>query len=87
VALIAATQRRSQKAMGKGALRSQMDVRVCFQVRERKDVDLILGQGMLTARICAIDTNAPTPAKTEWQHDLSISHERIGRLAENRAAH
>jgi hypothetical protein len=25
-----------------------MDVRICFRVRERKDVDLILGQGMLT---------------------------------------
>ncbi len=47
VTLIAATQRPTQKAMGQGALRSQMDVRVCFRVRERRDVDLILGQGML----------------------------------------
>ncbi|MFA1539407.1 FtsK/SpoIIIE domain-containing protein [Actinomadura monticuli] len=49
VTLIAATQRPTQKAMGKGAVRSQMDVRVSFRVRERKDVDLILGQGMLSA--------------------------------------
>ena len=44
VNLIAATQRPTQKAMGQGAVRSQMDIRVCFRVRERKDVDLILGQ-------------------------------------------
>jgi hypothetical protein len=49
VNLIAATQRPTQKAMGQGAVRSQMDVRICFRVRERKDVDLILGQGMLIA--------------------------------------
>ena len=35
VTLIAATQRPTQKAMGQGALRSQMDVRICFRVRER----------------------------------------------------
>jgi S-DNA-T family DNA segregation ATPase FtsK/SpoIIIE len=38
VTLVAATQRPTQKAMGQGALRSQMDVRICFRVRERKDV-------------------------------------------------
>src|SRR6266567_1837983 len=59
VTLIAATQRPTQKAMGQGALRSQMDVRVCFRVRERKDVDLILGQGMLTAGWHAHTLNAP----------------------------
>jgi hypothetical protein len=26
-------------------MRSQMDVRICLRVRERRDVDLILGQG------------------------------------------
>ena len=32
--------------MGKDtAVRSQMDVRICLRVRERRDVDLILGQG------------------------------------------
>jgi S-DNA-T family DNA segregation ATPase FtsK/SpoIIIE len=50
VTLLVATQRPTQKAMGSGtAIRSQMDVRVCFRVRERGDVDLILGQGMYKA--------------------------------------
>ena len=57
--LIAATQRPTQKAMGQGAVRSQMDIRICFRVRERKDVDLILGQGMLTAGWHAHTLNAP----------------------------
>ena len=59
VTLIAATQRPTQKAMGQGALRSQMDVRICFRVRERSDVDLILGQGMLAAGWHAHTLNAP----------------------------
>jgi len=59
VTLIAATQRPTQKAMGQGAVRSQMDLRICFRVRERKDVDLILGQGMLRAGWYAHNLNAP----------------------------
>jgi hypothetical protein len=59
VNLIAATQRPTQKAMGQGAVRSQMDVRICFRVRERKDVDLILGQGMLATGWNATTLNAP----------------------------
>jgi hypothetical protein len=59
VNLIAATQRPTQKAMGHGAVRSQMDIRICFRVRERKDVDLILGQGMLNAGWQAHILNAP----------------------------
>ena len=59
VNLIAATQRPTQKAMGQGAVRSQMDIRVCFRVRERRDVDLILGQGMLAAGWNAHTLNAP----------------------------
>jgi S-DNA-T family DNA segregation ATPase FtsK/SpoIIIE len=59
VTLIAATQRPTQKAMGKGAVRSQMDVRISFRVRERRDVDLILGQGMLNAGWHAHTLNAP----------------------------
>lgn len=59
VTLLAATQRPTQKAMGQGALRSQMDVRISFRVRERKDVDLILGQGMLAAGWNAHTLNAP----------------------------
>jgi S-DNA-T family DNA segregation ATPase FtsK/SpoIIIE len=59
VTLVAATQRPTQKAMGQGAVRSQMDTRICFRVRERRDVDLILGQGMLNAGWHAHSLNAP----------------------------
>jgi S-DNA-T family DNA segregation ATPase FtsK/SpoIIIE len=59
VTLIAATQRPTQKAMGQGAVRSQMDTRICFRVRERKDVDLVLGQGMLGAGWLGHTLNAP----------------------------
>jgi DNA segregation ATPase FtsK/SpoIIIE-like protein len=57
VNLITATQRPTRKAMGQGAA-PQMDVRICFRVRERKDVDLILGQGMLAAGWNAQTLNA-----------------------------
>ena len=46
VTLLVATQRPTQAAMGHGAVRSQMDVRICLRVRERRDTDLVLGQGM-----------------------------------------
>jgi hypothetical protein len=59
VTLVAATQRPTQKAMGQGAVRSQMDTRICFRVRERRDVDLILGQGMVAAGWSAHTLNAP----------------------------
>jgi S-DNA-T family DNA segregation ATPase FtsK/SpoIIIE len=59
VTLVAATQRPTQEAMGRGAVRSQMDTRICFRVRERKDVDLVLGQGMLGAGWHAHTLNAP----------------------------
>jgi S-DNA-T family DNA segregation ATPase FtsK/SpoIIIE len=49
VTLLAATQRPTQQAMGGNAVRSQMDTRICLRVRERRDVDLILGQGALAA--------------------------------------
>jgi hypothetical protein len=45
--------------MGQGAVRSQMDIRISFRVRERKDVDLILGQGMLAAGWQAQTLDAP----------------------------
>jgi S-DNA-T family DNA segregation ATPase FtsK/SpoIIIE len=57
--MVAATQRPTQKVMGQGAVRSQMDIRTCFRVRERRDVDLILGQGMLSAGWHAHTLNAP----------------------------
>ncbi|WP_246082964.1 cell division protein FtsK [Nonomuraea diastatica] len=59
VNLVVATQRPSQRAMGKGAVRSQMDIRVSFRVREQRDVDLILGQGMLKAGWHAHRLDAP----------------------------
>lgn len=59
VTLLVATQRPTQKAMGSGAVRSQMDVRICLRVRERRDVDLILGQGMLAAGWSAHTLDAP----------------------------
>ena len=59
VTLIAATQRPTQKAMGQGAVRSQMDLRICFRVREPRDVNLVLGQGMLRAGWDAHNLNAP----------------------------
>jgi S-DNA-T family DNA segregation ATPase FtsK/SpoIIIE len=59
VTLIAATQRPTQRAMGQGAVRSQMDIRICCRVRERRDVDLVLGQGMLNAGWHAHTLNAP----------------------------
>jgi hypothetical protein len=40
-------------------VRSQMNLRICFRVRERRDVDLILGQGMLNAAWHAHTLNAP----------------------------
>jgi S-DNA-T family DNA segregation ATPase FtsK/SpoIIIE len=49
VNLIIATQRPTQAAMGGNAIRSQMDVRICLRVRERRDTDLILGTGSLAA--------------------------------------
>jgi len=49
ITLLVATQRPTQQAMGHGAVRSQMDVRICLRVREQRDADLILGQGMVTA--------------------------------------
>lgn len=36
-----------------------MDVRICFRVRERRDVDLILGQGMHASGWHADKLNAP----------------------------
>jgi S-DNA-T family DNA segregation ATPase FtsK/SpoIIIE len=57
--LLVATQRPTQKAMGSGAIRSQMDIRVCLRVRERRDVDLVLGQGMLAAGWHAHTLDAP----------------------------
>jgi S-DNA-T family DNA segregation ATPase FtsK/SpoIIIE len=47
------------EAMGKGALRAQMDIRIGLRVRERRDTDRILGQGMLAAGWHAHTLDAP----------------------------
>ncbi|MFC4908416.1 FtsK/SpoIIIE domain-containing protein [Actinomadura gamaensis] len=93
VQLIAATQRPTQKAMGRGAVRSQMDVRVSFRVRERKDVDLILGQGMLSAGWHAHTLNAPGKfLLSAPEHDVPrraraylLTDETVARTAEHHA--
>ncbi|MEV5574456.1 FtsK/SpoIIIE domain-containing protein [Spirillospora sp. NPDC052269] len=95
VQLIAATQRPTQKAMGRGAVRSQMDVRVSFRVRERKDVDLILGQGMLAAGWHAHTLNAPGKfLLSAPEHDVPrraraylLTDETVARTAEHHADH
>jgi DNA segregation ATPase FtsK/SpoIIIE, S-DNA-T family len=45
VTLLVATQRPTQRTMGHGAVRSQMDNRICLRVTEPRDGDLVLGQG------------------------------------------
>jgi DNA segregation ATPase FtsK/SpoIIIE, S-DNA-T family len=45
VTLLAATQRPTQDALGGGALRAQLTVRVCLRVTEPADGELILGRG------------------------------------------
>ncbi len=59
VTLVAATQRPTQKVMGQGAVRSQMNIRIAFRVQEQRDIDLVLGQGMLSAGWHAHKLNAP----------------------------
>jgi DNA segregation ATPase FtsK/SpoIIIE, S-DNA-T family len=45
VSLLVATQRPTQEALGGGALRAQLTVRVCLRVTEPGDGELILGRG------------------------------------------
>jgi DNA segregation ATPase FtsK/SpoIIIE, S-DNA-T family len=59
VTLLVATQRPTQHAMGGSAVRSQMDTRICLRVRERRDADLILGQGSVAAGWRADTLDAP----------------------------
>jgi hypothetical protein len=58
VTLAAATQRPTQKVMGQGAVRSQMNIRIPFRAGEQRDVDLISGQGKLKAGWHARKLNA-----------------------------
>jgi DNA segregation ATPase FtsK/SpoIIIE, S-DNA-T family len=45
VNVIAATQRPAQAAMGGGATRSQMEVRMCLRVAEKRDGEFVLDKG------------------------------------------
>jgi len=45
ITLLVATQRPTQDALGGGALRAQLTVRICLRVTEPRDGELILGQG------------------------------------------
>jgi S-DNA-T family DNA segregation ATPase FtsK/SpoIIIE len=86
VNIVAATQRPTQSAMGGNSVRSQMDVRICLRVRERRDVDLILGQGMFntgwhahaltqpgTFLISSPEHNTPERARAYLIDDQTIS--------------
>jgi S-DNA-T family DNA segregation ATPase FtsK/SpoIIIE len=45
VTLLVATQRPTQQALGGGALRAQLTIRICLRVTEPADGELILGRG------------------------------------------
>ncbi|MGH8878927.1 MAG: FtsK/SpoIIIE domain-containing protein, partial [Stackebrandtia sp.] len=83
VTLLAATQRPTQKAMGSGAVRSQMDIRICLRVRERRDVDLILGQGTLAAGWHAHTLDAPGKFLLSTPEHLNPRRARAYLLTDN----
>jgi S-DNA-T family DNA segregation ATPase FtsK/SpoIIIE len=98
VNLLAATQRPTQSAMGGKSVRSQMDVRICLRVRERRDVDLILGQGAFATGwhahtltqpgvflISAPEHGTPERARAYLLDDEQITR-HVARYAENRPA-
>ncbi len=72
--------------MGSGAVRSQMDVRICLRVRERRDVDLILGQGMLAAGWAAHTLNAPGKFLLSTPEHTTPRRARAYRLDDNHVA-
>ncbi len=95
VNLIAATQRPTQAAMGKDtAVRSQMDVRICLRVREKRDVDLILGQGSVNSGWHAHQLTQPgeflisDPGHTAPERNRAylLDDERVARHAAQYAA-
>ena len=94
VNLLAATQRPTQKAMGHGAVRSQMDVRICLRVREPRDADLILGQGKSAAGWHAHSLDAPGKFLiSDPEHDTArraraylITDHDVGRTVTRHAA-
>ena len=95
VNIIAATQRPTQQAMGKTAVRSQMDVRICLRVRERRDVDLVLGQGSFNAGWHAhlltqpgtFLISAPEHASPQRYRAYLLADEQIAHHAAQHAGH
>jgi S-DNA-T family DNA segregation ATPase FtsK/SpoIIIE len=89
ITLLVATQRPTQEALGGGALRAQLTVRICLRVTEPADGELILGRGKakLGYRPDLLDApgkllvwdppdhTRPIPAKV-----LHLDRARIGRL-------
>ena len=91
VTLVAATQRPTQKAMGQGAVRSQMDIRICFRVRERKDVDLDPRPGHAQRRMARPHPQRPRQVprlRTRAHHPQTrpcLPRHRPGRQRDRRA--
>jgi S-DNA-T family DNA segregation ATPase FtsK/SpoIIIE len=93
VNMIAATQRPTQEAMGGNAVRSQMDVRICLRVRERRDADLILGQGFVNSgwhahaltQPGAFLISAPEHSAPERARGYLITDDQIARHAARHA--
>ena len=77
----------------KARVRSQMDIRICLRVRERRDVDLILGQGSFKAgwhahqlsQPGAFLISDPEHATPERHRAYLIDDERIARHAAQHA--
>lgn len=86
VTMLVATQRPTQKAMGHGAVRSQMDNRICLRVRERRTADLVFDQGWYAAGwqpdkvdapgkflISAPEHTVPRPARAYLMTDADVA--------------
>ena len=87
VTLVAATQRPTQKVMGQGAVRSQMNIRISFRVEEQRDVDLILGQGKVKAGWHAPKLNAPGNASSQPPARHPPPRPRLPRHRQRRHGH
>jgi S-DNA-T family DNA segregation ATPase FtsK/SpoIIIE len=87
VQLVTATQRPTVAALGSGAARAQLDVRICLRIREARDTDLVLGQGAYRQGwrpdrldrpgkfLIAAPSQAldrPRPARAYWLDDQAV---------------